>query len=396
MAVPRRYTPPTADVQAALERLRGRARQLKPTVRRLAAFADVHSCPTAAVAFAARIDTNQLLAGTRLEMPFGRSPFAIGRGVAFEALLRRHGHAELRRVLTDGLGVDFSLAAIENLREGYPPNTTGLKLRTSVTRNRMKEILTAPSQPVVLDGAVLSAEVGELQAFFEADEMAIGVGGQILVGENKSWPVVDGRPTDEEALGGALDQAATYILLGRRALEGVGIDPALLSGEAVLITPRNTGLAPVLHRQGVESRVHRVERLLQAVPNVTDVALSVPSSVTFDRVADTALPEEERLDAVVEVTDRLGRVYEPSSCLSSCGLAKACRQCAFTAAEPSVAGGLIAHALPGVVTLGRVAELSHGAPPSLGEAPAAEPIARAGRFFDEAVPVPAPRRRRPA
>ena len=57
-----------------------------------------------------------------------------------------------------------------------------------------------------------------LPAFFEADEMAIGVGGSIVIGENKSWPVVDGRPTDEDALGAALDQAATYVLLGRRSI----------------------------------------------------------------------------------------------------------------------------------------------------------------------------------
>ena len=75
-----------------------------------------------------------------MEMPFGQSPFAIGRGVAFEALLRRHGHAELRRVLTEGLGTDFSFAAIENLREGYQPNRTGLRMRATVTQTRMAEI----------------------------------------------------------------------------------------------------------------------------------------------------------------------------------------------------------------------------------------------------------------
>src|SRR5215469_11682919 len=129
---------PTAAT--ALARVRGQAPQIRANVRRLAAFANVHACPTAAVAFAARIDTNRVLAGTSLEMPYGQSPFAIGRGAAFEALLRRHGHAELRRVLTDGLATDFTFAAIENLREGYQPNQTGLHLRANVTRTRMAEI----------------------------------------------------------------------------------------------------------------------------------------------------------------------------------------------------------------------------------------------------------------
>jgi hypothetical protein len=89
-------------------------------------------------------------------------------------------------------------------------------------------------------------------------------------------------------------------------------------------------------------------------------------------------------------------VYEPASCLSSCGFAGACRQCAFTAADPAIAGGQVAQALPGLMNLDRVAELSHGAPASVAEAAVAAPIARAGRLYDEAVPLPMPRVRRPA
>jgi hypothetical protein len=391
-----RHTQPNPAAEAALARVRGRARTMRPNIRRLAAFASVHSCPTAAVAFAARIDSNHVLAGTTMQVPYGQSPFAIGRGVAFEALLRQHGHAELRRVLSDGLEVDFSLAAIENLREGYQPNREGLLLRASVTRSRMAEITSAPDEPVVLDGAVLRADVGGLPAFFEADEMAIGVNGEIIVGENKSWPVVDGRPTDEDALGAALDQAATYILLGRQTLDQAGADPERVSSKAVLVTPRNTGLAPVLHRQEVGSRIRRVERLLSAVPAVNDIAASVPSSVTFDRISDDSLSEEARLDAFAEVTEELGRVYEPAACLTSCGFAWACRRCVFAAGGPAVAGGQIAHALPGVASLGRAAELGRGAPASAAEAAAAAPIARAGRLYDEAMPAGQAEERRPA
>jgi hypothetical protein len=328
-------------------------------------------------------------------MPFGQSPFAIGRGVAFEEFLRRHGHAELRRVLSDGLGFDFSMAGIENLREGYQPNESGLIVRASVTRTRMAEIVTnPPTEPIVLDGAVLSSTVGGLPAYFEADEMAIGVGGEIVVGENKSWPVVDGRPTDEDALGSALDQAATYILLGRRTLDRVGVDPALVSSNAVLITPTNTGLTPGLQRQNVDGRIRRIERLLQSVPEVADIATSIPPWVTFDRVADRSLPEATRLEALAMIADELGRVYEPANCLTSCGFGRACRQCCFEAGDPAIVGNTVASVLPGVVGLDRVAELARGAPASAAEAPAATPIARAGRLYNEAIPVAAPRRRR--
>jgi hypothetical protein len=380
----------------ALARVRGRAPEMRANVRRLAAFANVHSCPTAAVAFAARIDTNKVLAGTSLEMPFGQSPFAIGRGVAFEALLRRHGHAELRRVLTEGLDADFTLAAIENLREGYAPNRTGLSMRANVTKSRMAEIADAPGEPVILDGAVLNADIGGLPAYFEADEMAIGVGGQIIVGENKSWPVVDGKPTDEDALGAALDQAATYVLLGRRTLQREGVDPGKLSDGVVLVTPRNTGLAPSLHRQDVASRVRRIERLLDAVPDVQETAASTPQSVTFDVAADTTMPESVRRASFRQITNRLGRVYDPAGCLTSCGFAWACRQQLFAEGDPAVVGGAVALALPGIAGLSRVAELSQGAPASAVEGPAARPIARAGRLYAEVIPGPGSAERRTA
>src|SRR5215469_4894236 len=380
----------------ALARVRGHAPQIRANVRRLAAFANVHACPTAAVAFAARVDTNRVLAGTSMEMTYGQSPFAIGRGVAFEALMRRHGHAELRRVLTDGLATDFSYAGIENLREGFPPNRAGLRMRATVTQTRMAEIADGPAEPVVLDGAVLEADIGGLPAFFEADEMAIGVGGQILVGENKSWPVVDGRPTDEDALGAALDQAATYVLLGRRTIEQAGVDPACMSDSVVLVTPRNTGLAPSLHRQDVSSRIRRIQRLLTAVPDVQETAASTPTSVTFEVIADATRSEGVRLAAFRDVTDELGRVYDPANCLTSCGFAWACRRQLFTEADPAVVGGAVARALPGVASLSRVAELGRGAPPSPAEEPAAAPLARAGRLYDAIVAAPDPVQRRTA
>lgn len=390
------FARPDQAAASVLAWVRGQAPEIRANVRQLAAFANVHACPTASVAFAARVDTSRVLAETPLHMPFGQSPFAIGRGIAFEALLRRHGHAELRRVLTDGLGTDFTYAAIENLREGYPPNRAGLVQRATITLSRMAEVTGGPGDPVVLDGAVLQASIGGLPAFFEADEMAIGVGGQILVGENKSWPVIDGRPADEDALGAALDQAATYVLLGRRTLERAGTDPALLADSVVLVTPRNTGLAPTLHRQDVSSRIRRIQRLLDAVPDVHETAATVPRSVSFGAVADRAAPPQARLAAFGDIADTLGCVYDPAPCLTSCGFAWACRQRLFADGAPSLAGRGVERALPGIASLHRVAELSQGAPASGAEAPAAAALARAGRLYEEAAVLAGPAERVPA
>ena len=259
----------------------------------------------------------------------------------------------------------------------------------------MREIASGESELLILDGAVLRAEIGGIDSFFEADEMAIGVHGQIVIGENKSWPVVDGRPTDEDALGSALDQAATYTLLGRHTLEALGIDPASVSSDVVIVTPRNTGLSPVLHRQNVDGRIRRIARLLERVPDVADIATDVPAGLTFDAVADTTNSDDARLAAFAAVTDELGNWYRPGACLTSCGFAWACRESAFHASDPALAGGMVGSALPGVVSLDRLAELGHGAPASTAEASATVPITLAVSTT-RPFPVAPPTRRRSA
>ena len=370
--------------QAALDRIRGAGKAVRPSVQRLAAFANVHSCPTAAVAFAAGVDTNRLFAGTDYQMPFGQSPFAIGRGIGFEGLLRAQGHAELRRVLGEGLGADFSTAGIHNLRDGYSTDLAGLKRKAKTTKQHLLTIA-ATGDTVVIDGAVLRVTVGGVDAYLEADEVAIGVDGQIVVGENKSWPIVDQRPTDADALGSALDQAATYILLTRRTLVAAGLDPAVVSGTAILITPTNTGLTPTLRQEDVEVRVRRANRLLDKVPHVDDIAASIPTTVTFTKAGDQKLDGDRRLEAFERATAKLGRVYEAGSCLQSCGFAWACRACVHGQGDPAVAGAAIVRAAPGVTHLGRIADLAAGAKPKPAETLAAPGLARAARLFDEAL-----------
>jgi|SRR5581483_11140849 len=372
------------NTQAALERIRGTKKPTRPSVQRLAAFANVHRCPTATVAFAAGVDTNRLFGQSPYQMPFGQSPFAIGRGLGFEGLLRAQGHAELRRVLGEGLGADFTTAGVHNLRDGYTPDLNGLKLKAKTTKGHLITIAGTGGQ-VVIDGAVLRANVGGIDSYLEADEVAIGVNGQIVVGENKSWPIVDGRPTDPDAFGSALDQAATYILLTRRTLEAAGLDPNIVSGEAILITPTNTGLTPTLHRQDVEVRVRRARRLLDQVPHVDDIAAGVGAAVTFKQVGDTTLDADRRLHAFEKATSTIGRLYDPGSCLASCGFAWACRTCAYGQGDPAIAGATIVRAAPGITNLARIADLAAGATPNGDEALAAPTLERAGRLFDDAL-----------
>jgi hypothetical protein len=386
------------QLEERLKEIRGAAPRRSPNVRVLASYARHINCNLASLGFAAGVNFDTLLAKTRFEAPFGQSPFAIGRGLAFEKLLRADNYAALRQVLGALSGFPATGARIVNLREGYPKDSTTMPARTSDTSKLMGAILRGEkTAPHLIDGAVLTATIGGRTAYFEADALAAAARGEIRVAEVKSFPKVDDR-VDPDKLGAALDQVAIYILLTREEVERQGGDAErLVSDRALLITPRNVGLTPTLSEQRVEARIRRVRRLLASIPATAEVAAAAPPDASFGPIADAAAPEDRRLEALHVLADRVGTAYEPS-CLSDCGNARFCRTRAFRDGAPCLSGTTTLRLLPGVATLGRAEELTRGAPPAAEEAPAAALLERAGRLYDEALGGPngtpnAPRRR---
>jgi hypothetical protein len=374
-------------LERRLEEIRGGAPRRSPTVRVLAAHANHTDCRLAALGFAAGVSFDKLLAGTRFQVPFGQSPFAIARGLAFEKLLRDSGHAAALALLRPLLSLPAA-ACVVNLREGYPSGPDRMPLRARDTAALLGRILRGdPLAPHLIDGAVLSASIGGLTAYFEADALAARAGTAMRVAEVKSFPKVDDH-VDPEKLGAALDQAAVYILLTREEVLRQGGDPErLVSDRALLITPKNVGLTPTLSEQRVEARVRRVGKLLDAIPSAADVAASAPAGLSFGPVADTAADERRRIDALHVLADRVGTAYQPS-CQSSCGNARLCRARAFRDGSPCLSGTTTLRLLPGVPTLGRADELTRGAKATVEEAPAADLLERAGRLYDATAGVP--------
>jgi hypothetical protein len=367
-----------------LEAIAGNAPRRSPTVKVLASFAGHADCRLASVGMAARIDFDQLLAGTAFAVPFGQSPFAFARGTAFERSLSRNGYGPVLALLRERLGFEIQDARVVNLRAAYAPNKEGMRLRAHETRNLLREIVRRlPTAPNLIDGAVLEAEIGGVRAHFEADSLATRRGGVIYTGEVKSFPVVDGR-ADPEKLGAALDQASIYTLLNMRTVEAVGGDRTIVSPEALIITPRNVGLSPTLSIVNIASRVSRAEQLLAHAPNIRELAESVPRGLSFEAVAPSASDSDRRIDALHELADGVGTNYV-HSCLSDCGLARFCRARAFAAGRPGLAGPQAVRMLPGVRSLGRAVELGAGAPPLPEERPVAELLHRAARHYDSRV-----------
>src|SRR5262249_54049589 len=156
-------------------------------------------CNLATLGFAARIDFDQLLVGTRFEAQFGQSPFAFSRGLAFERMIADHGYAATLDLLRTRMGFSVADARIINLLSAYPKNALGMGLRADQTRVLVRQLVSGdPSAPNLIDGAVLQAIVGGVPARFEADALAARFGGPIHAGEIKSFPVVDGRADPEK------------------------------------------------------------------------------------------------------------------------------------------------------------------------------------------------------
>jgi hypothetical protein len=295
-------------------------------------------------------------------------------------------------VLRDGLGFAVEEARVVNLRDGYPPNREGMIMRARVTRTLLDQMLRDdPEAPNLIDGAVFATTIGGNQAFFEADDVAARSSGPIRVGEVKSFPVVDGR-AEPDKLAGALDQAATYILLGREVARGLDRDPGAIVDEAMLITPRNVAMRPILTLKNVGNRVHRMERLFAQVPSVADLATLAPRTMSFGVIADQrpregrqpGVPdphEGARLDTLHAMADSVGTTYEPS-CLASCGLGRFCRARQFAAGSPHLAGPMVTRLLPGIHSLDLAADLAAGAVAGPAEGPAAVQLVRAARLYD--------------
>jgi hypothetical protein len=92
------------------------------------------------------------------------------------------------------MGFAIGDARIRDLRNIYPKNRLGMRLRADDTRSLVRQMIVGdPTACNLIDGAVLQAHVGVLVAWFEADALAARFGGAIHVGEVKSFPVVDER-----------------------------------------------------------------------------------------------------------------------------------------------------------------------------------------------------------
>ncbi len=366
-----------------LDRLAGAAPRRSPNVRALARFAANVDCTLATVGFAARIDFDRLLVGTRFEVPFGQSPFAFLRGNRFEERLRDNGHEPLLSLFRQKLGFDVADARVSDLRKGAW-NRAGMEKRAQRTVADVLSIVRGDaSAPNLLDGAVLTRDVAGVRSYFEADAVAARFDAPIRVGEIKSFPTVD-EQADPEKVGAAVAQVSIYILLMQELVAQVGGDPGqLVSDEALIITPKNTGLRPTMCVKAVGRHVDRARRILEGAPNATEVADDLPDDLpSFEEVHDPKALNQQRLDRAQELAERVGTAYRPA-CLAACGFSRFCRHHAHRRGDIELLGGTLQRLVPGIDSIDRVGALATGAAPAAGEEAVAEHLRRAQELKSE-------------
>jgi hypothetical protein len=350
------------------ERVRMGAPERRPTVRGLATQAELARCGVATLAFGLGINTDRLLEGTSMAVPFGQSQFAFARGAQFENYLTRNNSSVLLDALRSDLGFSHSAARVVDLRKGFQPNLDGLRARTVRTREIVRLIVTGDeAAPNLVIGAVFETNIAGITAYLEADAVAARDSGgiKIYTGEIKSFPIVDGR-IDKNKLGKAADQVAVYQLLLRNVVAELGGDPAIVNPEALIITPINTGFQPKVSTMNVDARIRRTEELLAASTPIDQLVEAVPAAASFGGVADRSEGESTRLGQLEKIVNKVG-THLCSSCLPNCGLVRFCRQRAHAADDPAVAGDTVVRLLPGVGTMKQARDLSAGsaAPPEL-------------------------------
>ncbi|GAA1398706.1 hypothetical protein GCM10009639_37460 [Kitasatospora putterlickiae] len=322
---------PAEPLAQRLAELRGPAPQRSLNARALAALAANPGCHRRAVLDAAGVDKSALAARLGRPAPFGRSPFALARGVVFEARLKENGYAALLEPLRLRLGLSDEggpLLVPDLLRSSGPA------VRADRTAAALAEAAAEEHAWTLLDHPMLRLDVAGSTAYLEPDAVVVH-GGRCTVVEIKSFPVLDGT-ADPGKVGAAARQAAVYVLAlqeAAAALAGRPVDPdpyaeQRLPGSprtsVLLVCPEDFGSRPTAVPVDVRRELATTRRQLSRMTGIERLLAVLPPGADFDLSPD---PDGAPVRSAEELEKTVGTVpaaYSPD-CLSTCELGFHCR-----------------------------------------------------------------------
>jgi hypothetical protein len=364
--MPPQYPEPPDD---RLALLRGPRPPQPYTARKITALTANPACSRRAVLDASGVDKALLAQRMGYEPRFGQSPFAITRERAFEALVKWGGYAELIRLLREQLSVPVEEAAVADLND--VGGVTSLSAREKETRHLIERLAAGSDARLILDRPVLTLEVAGQKAYLEPHALTHRIGGKFYVAEIRSFAAIDGQ-ANPSAVAQTAKQAAVYVLALRRIFEAVGLAPAQISHEFLLICPKDFSNRPYGRLVDLRQELDALQFQLTRLRRADDLALRLPLEATLDTDRDAA-----ELNASVGTLDAS---YTPA-CLSFCEMARYCRDEAVTCAAPARLGSGVRNALPGIdSTRTALAYLDGATAPGPGEAGAIDLLRAAERL----------------
>ncbi|MEV6982082.1 hypothetical protein AB0M95_12590 [Sphaerisporangium sp. NPDC051017] len=358
------------------DRLRGAVPARPHDARAIAALAANPGCGRRAVMDAAGIDKDATATHLGFPAPFGRSPFAITRGNAFEALVKDSGCAELLRLLRELLGLPIPLAAYTDLGDiGGNPSA---HLRHAHTLKLIDRAARDDDEAGTLyDHPLLRLEIAGHTSYLEPDVVAFRLAGRFHIVEIKSFAIVDGQ-AEPDKVAAAARQAAVYVLALRNMLAELGHDPARVSHEVVLVCPENFANRPAGTLLDVRRELAVLRRQLSRMAKVGAIADTLPEDLTFDLAPDADGVPTRPVSELREAVGAVGARYAPE-CLSTCDLCFFCRDEAAAEGSTELLGRQVRDALGGVATVSEALGLADG---TLTPGEGQEEIARLLRLAD--------------
>ena len=412
---------------ARLDALRGPVPPRSHDARTIAALTVNPGCSRRAVLDAAGVDKRKLAERIGFPARYGQSPFAITRGLAFEKQVKAEGCVALIELLRSELG--FEVPEHEYVDLGVEPKPgagqsagtgTGLSVDRGTRYERTRAVFgrVAAGEALLADHPLLRLDVGGRTAFVEPDVVALsarpaGAGAsapaRLYVAEVKSFSVIDGQ-ADPEKVGAAAVQSAVYVLALRRLFTELGVDPALVAEDVILVCPKDFANQPSAHLLDVRRQLAAVQRQLDRLPRIAALIADLDSTVDFDLAVDPPAAQGEpgrEHRSAGELTKSLTMVearYAPE-CVTRCEMAFHCRAEARSADATDVLGRSVRDALGGLASIEEVlaladapadgavaaSDLGRGGGGGGGGPEAARLLRAAARAYDEALMV-APRR----
>ncbi|ARR77505.1 hypothetical protein MOTT12_01841 [Mycobacterium intracellulare subsp. yongonense] len=299
----------------------------------------------------------------------------VANGMAeIVSLARRHLDLQIPEVRQH----DLSVSA---LKEAYP-GVTGIRmneLRATLTRQRVEEMLTDPTQAYnLIRHAMTRLDFGGEPVYLEQDVLAFAVDGRIHVVEIKSFPRIDGR-ADPTKASATVRQTAVYVLSLQQLMLEIGALPDVVNTTTMIVLPENLTFRPIAETIDIDIHVRRLSRQLASVPQAAEILDAVPAGTRLPAHPARGAGADELAAAAAVARETLAALPSrfTDGC-ATCPLFHHCRDEAELHRSTARLGSAVAGACGNVTDIAAALALADGrrAPVDASEAAVAATLAR--------------------